>query len=128
MCGRVKFQVEGDFQHFYLCHCQRCRKDSGSAHAATLFSSSAQLNWQQGADSITTYTVPGTQHQKSFCQHCGSPLPNLQMDGALVVVPAGSLDTELSLTPTAHIFTADKPAWSCALEMLPAFDASPKPV
>jgi hypothetical protein len=36
LCGAVRFEVEGDFQQFYLCHCGRCRNDSGSAHAANL--------------------------------------------------------------------------------------------
>jgi hypothetical protein len=38
LCGAVRFEVEGEFQRFYLCHCGHCRKDTGSApHAANLF-------------------------------------------------------------------------------------------
>lgn len=43
LCGEVTFEIEGDFEDFYLCHCERCRKDTGSAHAANLFSSTAKL-------------------------------------------------------------------------------------
>ncbi|WP_456095261.1 GFA family protein [Paraglaciecola arctica] len=25
LCGTAKFQVQGEFESFYLCHCQRCR-------------------------------------------------------------------------------------------------------
>ncbi len=35
-----------------------CRKDTGSAHAANLFSSSAKLNWLSGEDSIVKFTLP----------------------------------------------------------------------
>ena len=46
LCGTVRFKVEGEFDSFYLCHCQHCQKDTGSAHAANLFSSSAKLIWE----------------------------------------------------------------------------------
>jgi hypothetical protein len=43
LCGAVTFTVEGAFDRFYLCHCSHCRKDTGSAHAANLFASTAAL-------------------------------------------------------------------------------------
>ena len=29
LCGAVRFEVAGDFERFYLCHCEHCRKDTG---------------------------------------------------------------------------------------------------
>ena len=37
LCGEIRFEIEGEFELFYLCHCEYCRKDTGSAHAANLF-------------------------------------------------------------------------------------------
>ena len=34
LCGVVQFRISGEFESFFLCHCSRCRKDSGSAHSA----------------------------------------------------------------------------------------------
>lgn len=48
LCGAVRFTVQGAFEHFYLCHCEYCRKDSGSAHGANLFSATARLQWLAG--------------------------------------------------------------------------------
>ena len=96
LCGTVTFEIEGDFENFYLCHCQHCQKDTGSAHAANLFSQSAKLTWLAGEDAVTSYTLPGTRHSKSFCKLCGSALPGTQVQG-LLVVPAGCLDTEVSI-------------------------------
>ncbi|HCA10651.1 MAG TPA: aldehyde-activating protein, partial [Marinobacter adhaerens] len=25
LCGTVTFEIEGDFENFYLCHCQHCQ-------------------------------------------------------------------------------------------------------
>lgn len=124
LCGTAKFEVQGEFESFYLCHCQHCQKDTGSAHAANLFSQSAKLTWLAGSDSVTTFTLPGTRHNKSFCKFCGSALPSTRNAG-LLVIPAGCLDTEVSMLPTAHIFTTSKAAWDRELAALPKFDALP---
>lgn len=64
LCGEeVIFEIAGDFDDFYLCHCSRYRKDSGSAHAANLFSTSGLLRWITGEDKVTCFTLPGTQHK-----------------------------------------------------------------
>ena len=125
LCGQVKFVVEGDFEQFYLCHCERCRKDTGSAHAANLFSSTARLVWLSGEDQVRTYNFRGEGHIKSFCTHCGSALPNLQMEGKLLVVPAGSLDSDVLIRPQGHIFTARKANWDEHLESIRTFDGLP---
>ncbi|WP_321347452.1 GFA family protein [Halopseudomonas oceani] len=124
LCGAVTFEMTGAFESFYLCHCQHCQKDTGSAHAANLFSTSASLSWLSGADAVVSFTLAGTQHHKSFCSLCGSALPNTQIAG-LLVVPAGCLDTEISMLPTAHIFCSSKAEWDDALEAVPAFARLP---
>jgi hypothetical protein len=125
LCGTVRFEVKGDFDSFYLCHCQHCRKDTGSAHAANLVSQSAKLTWQSGMDVVASFTLPGTRHSKSFCKLCGSALPSTAIAG-LLVVPAGCLDTKVSILPTAHIFTSSKAAWDEKLGEVPKFEGLPE--
>jgi hypothetical protein len=48
------------------------------------------------------------------------------MDGALLVVPAGSLDSVLAMRPDAHLFVASRAAWDQALESLPALAGLPR--
>lgn len=124
LCGIVRFEVKGDFDSFYLCHCRRCQKDTGSAHAANLFSHSAKLVWQSGEEAVVSFNLPGTRHNKSFCKLCGSALPGNQIAG-LLVVPAGCLDTEVAISPTAHIFSSGKAAWDEDLEAVPKFERLP---
>jgi hypothetical protein len=119
LCGAVRFEIDGDFERFYLCHCTYCQKDTGSAHAANLFSSSAKLRWVDGEDQVTRFALPGTRHGKSFCARCGSALPSSQADGALLVVPAGSLDTPVPLTPHAHLFGSSRASWDHELAAVP---------
>ncbi len=125
LCGQVRFEIEGEFERFYLCHCEHCRKDTGSAHAANLFSSTATLRWVSGQDNVRHFDLPATRHSKSFCCSCGAALPMMQMNGALLVVPAGSLNSPLSIRPHAHIFVSSKASWDEALEEIPTFDGFP---
>ncbi len=122
LCGTVRYEIDGEFERFYLCHCQHCRKDTGSAHAASLFATQATLTWIAGEDKVTTFNLPSTRHSKSFCSLCGSALPGLQAEGKLLVVPAGSLDTDLHIKPDAHIFMASKAGWDSWLEEIPKLE------
>lgn len=126
LCKGIKFKVTGDFENFYLCHCRYCRKDTGSAHAANLFSTTAQLEWLKKETEVRRFQPPKSNHVKAFCSRCGSALPNLQMDGKLLVVPAGCLDTELNQQPDAHIFISNKASWDESLETIHKFDRFPE--
>lgn len=116
LCGAVRFEISGAFDNFFLCHCSRCRKGSGSAHGANLFATQASLAWQSGADRVATYQVPGSRHARSFCTVCGSALPMLQLDGALLVVPAGSLDGPVPIRPNAHLCWDSRADWDEGLD------------
>ncbi|WP_442308688.1 GFA family protein [Vibrio coralliilyticus] len=121
----MSFEVEGEFESFFMCHCQYCRKDTGSAHASNLFSTTAVLTWISGENNISTYSLPSTKHVKSFCSHCGSALPNVQMGGSFLAVPAGSIDSTISNKPNAHIFVASKAEWDQNLEQVPMIEGLP---
>ena len=72
LCGAVRYEVHGGFESFFLCHCGRCRKGTGSAHAANLFASNAAIVWLSGESRVKTFRVAGTRHERSFCSECGS--------------------------------------------------------
>ena len=126
LCGETSFEVKGKIESFFLCHCKHCQKDTGSAHGANLFSTQATLNWISGDHLVTKFQLANTRHCKSFCKKCGSALPFLQMEGKLVVIPAGSLDTPLDLRPNAHLFNSSRALWDNHLGDLKQFDKLPE--
>jgi hypothetical protein len=125
LCGQVTFEIEGTFDSFYLCHCKFCQKDTGSAHGANLFSTTAQLSWITGTDNVHTFNLPSTKHIKSFCKECGSALPNQQREEKLLVVPAGSLDTSITVKPAAHLFYSSRACWDDGVENIKKFENFP---
>ncbi len=125
LCGVVKFEVRGAFDSFYLCHCTFCQKDTGAAYAANMFSTTAQLTWVSGQDLVKTFNLPGTRHAKSFCRECGSAVPMRVKDPALLMVPAGSLDTRPAQRPDAHIFWSSRAPWDEGLMDTMKFEKFP---
>lgn len=95
------------------------------AHAANLFSSSATLKWLSGKESVKEFHLPSTRHGRCFCNICGSALPMTQMGGELLVVPAGSLNSEVLIRPNAHLFGASRASWDHELEKVPTLDRLP---
>lgn len=122
-CGAVRFELHGETQKFMLCHCSRCRKGTGSAHASNLFIK-GELTWLSGSEQRTEYQIPNARHTKAFCKVCGCGLPFER--GEMVVVPAGCLDTELEAKPMAHIFNSSRANWDHDLHQVPGFDQYPE--
>ncbi|MAC77843.1 MAG: aldehyde-activating protein [Rhodobacteraceae bacterium] len=125
LCGAVTYRIEGSFSAFYLCHCSRCRKVTGSAHASNLFAFDADFTWLSGEDMVRTYALPETRFGKAFCGTCGSALPRVAPDGSRVSIPAGSLDTEPDIRPFNHICLSSRAGWDHDLEDVPGLDGMP---
>jgi hypothetical protein len=111
LCGKCVYTVKNDFTRFYLCHCQQCRKITGSAHASNLFTTPDALEWTSGEDSKKQFTTPGRDFTVVFCSECGSGLPFVTKNGKALIVPAGSLDAEPNISPNNNIFWAERASW-----------------
>lgn len=126
LCNQVRFELEGEFKNFFLCHCSYCRKGTGSSHASNLFASPGRLTWLAGEDQVKTYNLPDTRHKRSFCLNCGSALPTVLKEGRLVMVPAGCLDDAVEVEPTAHLFYASRANWEDSIGVAPKLDGYPE--
>ena len=97
LCGVVTYEISEPFLSFVHCHCSRCRKATGSAHATNLRVPAGQFTWTSGQEKSVRFDLPEAQSfATTFCSCCGSPLPHLTRSGRSVIVPAGSLDGEPS--------------------------------
>lgn len=123
LCGAVTFEVAPPFLRFAHCHCSRCQKATGAAHASNLYAEPDRFRWTSGSDEVVRYDLPTAgSFATTFCRSCGAPLPRRTRSGREVVVPAGSLDELRELRPQMHIFWASRPVWSCAEDELPRHD------
>ena len=125
LCGACSYVITGDKpKAMFLCHCSRCRKESGSFCAANVFFKDAQLTWEKGADNISSFKLKKSRKQRFFCKTCGCPLPYQNENGPLVL-PAGSLNDDVLLEPTAHVFYESRASWEDKIADLKRFDELP---
>lgn len=126
LCGEIGYELTGAPVRMMNCHCSRCRLGRAAAHATNVFYKLDQFRWVRGAPLVTEYKVPDARfHTVAFCSRCGAKVPRPSPERGVVVVPAGSLDTDPGMLAQAHIFTADKAPWFDITGPLPQFPGMP---
>lgn len=126
LCGEVKYQYSGDVKVFQYCHCSRCRKFTGSAHASNIIIDKDDFSWLVGEEYVSRYEVVETKHFATcFCKKCGSSLPWKAKSGKAVVIPAGTLDDDPDVKPKHNIFYSDKALWYTDADQLKKFKQLP---
>ncbi|WP_210396263.1 GFA family protein [Motiliproteus sediminis] len=112
LCGQVRYRIKPPLHQFHLCHCSRCQRSTGSAHAANLFADPDAIEWLQGETACRRFDLPEARFfSRCFCTHCGSPVPCLARNGKLLTIPAGGLTDPVPCAPQDHIFWEDRCDW-----------------
>ena len=126
LCGSIAYEIKGDSLLFAHCHCQRCRKASGTGHASNIILKPLTVEWTAGEQLLRSYKVPDAKRFAAvFCSECGSSMPRVAADNSVAVVPAGSLDSDPGIRPDVRIFQESRAEWSCPGNDVPAFDKYP---
>ena len=111
LCGKVSYSVSVEPKKFYFCHCQQCRKRTGSAFASNILAKPTDIEWISGQENVKRFDYPGDRSfTNAFCIECGSRLPFLSKSGSLNI-PAGSLDCDPQVRPDNNIFWEDRSPW-----------------
>ncbi len=127
LCGEVTYQLCGNLGIFQYCHCSRCRKFTGSVHAANILARAEQFSWLSGRQLIGKYVPEDTKHfTTAFCKNCGSSLPWLAKSGKAMVIPAGTLDVHPGIEPQQNVFRASGADWYQPAGELPEWDCLPE--
>ncbi|HVP84857.1 MAG TPA: GFA family protein [Rhizomicrobium sp.] len=123
LCGTVRYEVRTPFDRFLYCHCSRCRKATGTAHAANVVVAPDAFRWTAGEGNVVRYDLPTARSfATAFCKTCGAPMPHLTRSGLRVIVPAGSLDENPNAKPTCHAYWGSRANWHEGDPDLPKID------
>ncbi len=116
-CGAVRFEIDGDSDWVGHCHCESCRRASGSVmttfagfrHDQVMFTGDQPQRFE---------TIDGV--TRSFCGLCGSPVAYENADAPDEIhLQLGLFDDLEPLVPQNHSFLDEKPSWLRADEHLP---------
>jgi hypothetical protein len=125
LCGAVTFEVAAATGPMETCHCNRCRKLSGSAAMTSVGVRAEEFRLLTGREFIRSYAAPilyaKPAYRSYFCGTCGSPLPADDVSNGFMEIPAGLLDDDPGLRPDKHIFVELLPAWDRIHDDLPRY-------
>lgn len=120
LCGDVAFEYDGAPLVMVNCHCSRCRRSRGTAHATNFFVRLDQFRWIRGEAQVAVYRVPEARFfGVAFCARCGAKVARMSPERGAAVIPAGSLDTDPGARASAHIFVGYKASWFPITDHLP---------
>ena len=121
LCGAVQFEISGVIQDIVYCHCSRCRKAQGSAYATNGIVQTNDFHFISGEENLTGY--PSSPEQtKYFCRTCGSPIiSKSQSTPEQLRIRLGTIESDISERPSAHIFSTSKANWDLICDDLPQY-------
>ncbi|WP_420588146.1 GFA family protein [Marivita sp.] len=112
LCGDVSYTANGPPVVVAQCHCEECRRLSGTGHSvgAMFRTEAVDVNGTLSEFSYTSAT--GSEVTKVFCATCGSPVygKNTRSPNHLTLT-LGTMDNHSGLEVEVVIFERDKPHW-----------------
>jgi hypothetical protein len=126
LCGAVRYTCDADAMMAGHCHCEDCRRTSGSGHSSHMAvpEDSVALTGE-----LKAYVRPadsGNPVTRAFCPECGAPVfsQNPAMPGMLFL-RASSLDDLEVFQPQMHVFAMRAASWDAFSSGVPIFDRLP---
>lgn len=121
LCGKVRYEYDGDIQEVVMCHCSQCRKAQGAAFAINSPVESSRLTIH-GQEHLKEY-FSSEDKIRAFCSHCGSPLYSaFKRFPKLKRLRLGTVDTEFTCDNRYHIFTDSVASWGSINDDYPQYD------
>lgn len=120
LCGNLQFEVHGRRLWVAHCHCDSCRRNTGSAVATFVGYTKEQLTYTRGERRIYR-SSPGV--QRGFCADCGTPM-TYESDRCPdeVHLYISTLDEPGEFRPQLHVFVAERIPWMELEDDLPRYE------
>lgn len=127
VCGRVRYQVDGELEDFCHCHCSICRKIHGAAFASWGGILRDKFSWLAGGDEVSKYAFSDNA-DSVFCPNCSSTLlVDFKPEADMLYLAMGTVDGEVKCPPGFHQFVDSKAFWHDISDQLPQFGEWPDP-
>jgi hypothetical protein len=126
LCGAVRYSSSAEPAMAGHCHCEDCRRSSGSGHSSHLAVPEASVSLAGQTKGYAKAADSGNVVTRHFCPECGAALfsTNSSMPG-MMFLRASSLDDLEVFKPQMHVYAARAASWDHRDGELPAFDKMP---
>jgi hypothetical protein len=116
LCGAVRYRLT-NVPRVHYCHCDMCRRATGSAFAVLAWISINHLFWTSGRPK---YRRSSPLAERGFCAECGTPLTlAYDADQGELALHAGTLDAPDRHEPRYNYGASQRLGWVCCGVDLP---------
>jgi hypothetical protein len=127
MCGAVRYTIDEKPLATGLCHCNRCRPQSGTAFSTVIFIHRNKLALTGETAVFQDVGSSGLKVLRRYCPRCGSPLttePDLTPD--LFMIKAGTIDANEWFYPVWELFVGRRRPWVAPVPDAKQFEGNPE--
>tara|TARA_Y100000991_G_C21789714_1_gene270757 strand:- start:117 stop:527 length:411 start_codon:yes stop_codon:yes gene_type:complete len=109
LCGSVKYKSNSDPLVIQNCHCDQCRKTTGSVYLTNLFIKEENFEITGEVNNYTHLSDAGNKMTKFFCPKCGSQIfgKNSGRPG-ITTIRAGTVNEKDIIKPIRNLFLKSK--------------------
>jgi hypothetical protein len=119
LCGGIQFEIDGEVVMTRYCHCENCRKFSGTAQAAWGLAKTTEFTITAEDTKLGEFDA-GSGSLRRFCLSCGSPLWFEPKElPAWLGIALGAIDEGHPTKPEMHVWTQSSPVWEDISDSLP---------
>jgi len=128
LCGAVKYQCTSAAGPAGYCHCDDCRRCTGSAFNISVRLDAAAFRIISGQlKGFTKRGDSGGELTRHFCVNCGSPIyTSSPRHPEYVFVKAGTMDEPALVIPAHQAWVRSAVPWSCIDPKLRSYDSGSK--
>ena len=126
MCGAVRYNIAEAPLAMGLCHCDRCRPQSGSAFSTIIFVHRSAVVIAGEVAEFVDVGSSGMTVLRGSCARCGSPLttkPDVTPD--IMFIKAGGIDQNEWFRPAMELFSVRRRHWVSPVEGAAQFAGNP---
>jgi hypothetical protein len=127
MCGAVRYTIAEKPLAAGLCHCNRCRPQSGSAFSTVIFVHRSAITITGETAVFDDIGSSGLRVLRRYCPRCGSPLTT-EADVApdVMFVKAGGIDSNEWYQPVLEMFVGRRRPWVSPVPGAIQFEGNPE--
>jgi len=113
-CGAVRFELDGAPQWINVCHCDACKKRTGSAYGVSFVYAADNLKTFVGE--TKAYIRMGESGKKvryEFCPHCGTTIRwDVEIVPGRQIFAGGAFDEMSKFKVTGEMYTGKAIPWA----------------
>ena len=109
LCGSVNYKSNSDPLVIQNCHCEQCRKATGSVYLTNLFIKEENFEITGEVNNYSHLSDAGNKMTKYFCPKCGSQIFGKNSGRtAIVTIRAGTVNEKEIIKPIRNLFMKSK--------------------